>query len=96
MKIVKVLNYPRNNRYVLNTYPNVSYTENELKPLEHQEEYFNVREIIDKKKIKGKTYYLVWWRRNLKKESTWEPKENLIEDGLQDYIDDYEERSRRK
>jgi len=53
LKIVKVLNYPRNNRYVLNTYPNVSYSENELKPLEHKEEYFNVREIIDKKKIKS-------------------------------------------
>lgn len=96
LKIVKVLNYPRNIRYVLNTYPNVSYSENELKPLEHQEEYFIVKEIIDKKTVRGKVMYLVWWKRELKKDSTWEPKDKLLEDGLDEYINDYEERARRK
>lgn len=91
LKIVKVLNYPKNNRYVLNGYPNVSYTENELKPVEQTEEYFLVREIIGKKQIKGKTHYLVWWKNKLKKESTWELEKNLLEDGLKQHIDYYNE-----
>ena len=96
LKIVKVLNYPRNNRYVLNTYPNVSYSENELKPADKNEEYFLVREIIDKKKIRGKTFYLVWFKRELKKNSSWISEENLLEDGLKDYIDEYNDKMRRK
>jgi hypothetical protein len=96
LKITKVLNYPRNNRYVLNTYPNVSYSENELKPADKNEEYFLVKEIIDKKKIRGKTFYLVWFKRELKKNSSWISEENLLQDGLEDYIDDYNDKMRRK
>ena len=89
LKIVKVLNYPQNNRYVLNNYPNVSYTQNELKPVEQKEEYFLVKEIINKKILKGKIYYRVWWKNKFKKESTWELESNLLKDGLKDYIDYY-------
>lgn len=89
LKIIKVLNYPNNNRYILNTLPNVSYAENELIPADNDEEYFAVKQIIGMKVIKGKKYYQVWWKGYLKKESTWELAVDLEEDGLEDYIEEY-------
>ncbi len=99
LKIVNVLNYPNNNRYLLNMYPNVSFTENELKLVSkddnnNNDEFYIVKEIIGKKKIKGKTYYLVHWKRSLKKDSTWELESNLLEDGLKDYIDEYNKKEK--
>jgi len=40
--------------------------------------------------IGNKKYYLVWWLGYKKKESTWDPSNNLIKDGLKEYIDEYE------
>ena len=57
--------------------------------MQYLEEYFLVKDIIGKKIIKGKTYYLVWWKNNLKKDSTWELEKDLLEDGLKEYIDYY-------
>lgn len=99
LKIVNVLNYPNNNRYLLHMYPNVSFTENELKLVSkddnnNNDEFYIVKEIIGKKKIKGKTYYLVHWKRSLKKDSTWELESNLLEDGLKDYIDEYNKKEK--
>ena len=90
LKIVKVLNYPNNNRYILNTAPNVSYVESELKFVKDKEEKFIVNRIIDKKVEKGKVYYKVWWLKYLKKDATWQLESDLIKDGLQDYIKFYE------
>ena len=90
LKIVKVLNYPNNNRYILNTLPNVSYVEQELKPANGKQEKFIVNRIIDTKTEKGIVYYKVWWLKNLKKDSTWEKETNLKEDGLHDYIQFFE------
>lgn len=91
LKIIKIFNYPNNIRYMLNTMPNVSFTENELKlsKPEIQEETFEVKKILDKKIVKNKTYYLIWWKRYKKKEATWESLENLVKDGLEDEIDDF-------
>ena len=86
-----MLNYPNNYRYVLNGRPNVSYTKEELKPAGTTEEYHEVKTIWDKKKVKNKTYYKVWWFKKTKKESTWELKTNLLEDGLDDFIKEYED-----
>jgi len=68
LKIVKVLNYPNNVRYILNGYPNVSYVANELKRVDVGDEYHIVREIIDQKVQGGITYYKVWWKKSLKKD----------------------------
>ena len=97
-KIVKVLLYTSKNpyRYILNGFPNVSYAEEELLPANESEEKYIVHKIIGKKVVKGKIFYLVYWKKFKKSESTWEPKDQLIEDGCQEYIDQYEEEQRNK
>jgi transposase InsO family protein len=89
-KIVKVLFYPKNIRYMLDGFPQVSYTEDELLETGEEESKYNVRQIWDKKTTKGKVYYKVWFKGYLKKNSEWLLKENLIEDGLEDDIEAYE------
>ena len=91
-KIKYVLYYPKNIRYVLEGYPNVSYTQDEILPApkNETENKYAVRKILDKKVMKRKVHYLVWWKKYKKAESTWEPINRLIEDGLKDEIDEYE------
>jgi hypothetical protein len=57
---------------------------------------YTVREIIDKKTIKRKIYYQIWWSGYLKKHATWELKSNLIEDGLQNRITEFEDQLKLK
>jgi Chromo (CHRromatin Organisation MOdifier) domain len=93
-KVVQVLTYSSHNpwRYILDTLPNVSYAEAELLPAQNEtEEKFIVRKIIGKKTEKKIMYYLVWWKKSLKKNATWEPKTKLVEDGLVEYIKQYED-----
>jgi len=80
-KIKKILYYPNNIRYLLEGHTNVSYTEAELKPSEEQAEKYIIKKVLDKRKIEGKTHYLIWWKGYLKKKATWEPLEELIKDG---------------
>ena len=63
-----------------------------MKPAEvsDDEEKFIVKQIFDKKKLNNKTYYKIHWKGYLKKNSTWEPADLLIKDGLKDLIDEYE------
>lgn len=93
-KITKVLHYPGNPtiRYMLDTMDNVSFTEAQLIPAKETEteEKFVVKDIIGKKIVKKKIQYLVWWKGYKKEDATYEPKETLIEDGLQNIIDAYE------
>jgi hypothetical protein len=79
-------------RYQLESLPNVSYSERELMPAgkEEKETKYKVKSIIGKKKIKGKVHYLIHWKGYKKSEATWEPAKNLIEDGLENVIDEYE------
>lgn len=88
-KIIKVLPYPNNIRYILNGMNHVSYTEAELKPAAQKEETYTVKKIIDKKIIKKVVYYLIWWKGYLKKNATWEKETELIKDGLKPMIDEY-------
>lgn len=96
-KIIKVLAYSGNNpwRYILFDLPNVSYAEAELLPAKEKEEKFIVNKIRDKKIEKQKVYYLVQWKGKKVKDSTWEPKDNLIEDGLEEYIQEYEDKKKK-
>lgn len=88
-KIINVLRYPNNIRYILNGMTHVSYTENELRPAQQKEETYTVKKIIDKKVIKKIVYYLIWWKGYLKKNATWEKESELIKDGLKPLIDEY-------
>jgi hypothetical protein len=93
-KITKVLYYhgPPYYRYLVNTFNGVSYQEAELKrATEEAEEKFKVKQIINKRTYKKVLQYKVWWKGYPKKEATWELAQNLIDDGLQEYIDAYEE-----
>lgn len=92
-EIVAVLYYPKtpSYRYMLNDITNVSFDETELK-LADKEKHpkFKVKEIIGRKKTKGKVYYLVWWKGYKKDEATYEPRENLIDDGLENLLNDFD------
>ena len=92
-KIIKILHYSGKVpiRYLLNGKPNVSYAESELLPAKEKEEKFIVRQIIDKKTVNKKVFYKVWWKKYKKADSTWELKSDLIKDGLQEYIDEFED-----
>ena len=90
-KIVKVLFYPMNVRYMLSGIYESSYQESELRPAIEMDEKFIVERIIDKKKIKGRVYYKVKWRKKNIADATFEPRIKLIEDGLQEYIKQYED-----
>lgn len=97
VKIDKILHYPDKKvpfRYLLNNDINASYTESQLKKAKNQKnEFFAVKELIGKKKIKGKPYYLVRWADYPLSESTWESEKNLIEDGLKTVIDHFNSKS---
>ena len=67
---------------------NASYTELQLLPAKNEtEEKYNIKKIIDKKIVKGKPQYLIWWDKFLKKDSTWVTENSLIEDGYKDLVD---------
>lgn len=88
-KIIKILYYPNNIRYMLSHHPNVSYTEKELMPAEDEEEKFDVKAIIDKQVYEGDTYYKVWFRKYLKKDAVWLLEDELILDGLGNLIKEF-------
>jgi transposase InsO family protein len=90
-KVLKILYYPQNIRYMIEGFPQVSYTEDELLKTEDEESKYNVKKIWDRKTVKGKIYYKVWFKGYLKKNSEWLLKENLIEDGLEDEINTYDQ-----
>jgi|688.fasta_scaffold38856_3 hypothetical protein len=82
-KIVKILYYPKNIRYLLNGKNNVSYAQSELKLAPQKEETYTIKEIIGKRKIRGNIEYLVHWKGYLKKDATWEAEELLKEDAIE-------------
>ena len=69
-------------RYLINTYPNVSFTEQQLRlAIGEKDETFIIKSILDRR-INRKTRtieYLIWWQGYPKKDATWEPEKNLIE-----------------
>ena len=99
-KIIKVIymNTAPFYRYMLDGIPNASYSEYELLPASVNFSTFIVKKIIDRKtdlKTK-KVFYLVWWDKDLKRNATWEPKDQLLEDGLQSYIELFEEEKQKE
>jgi len=90
-KIVDVLCFPSKPyyRYKLQDMDHVSYSASELKESEKQNDLYIIKKIIGVKTVKKKKYYLCWWKSELKQDATWEPEEQLIEDNMQDYIDEF-------
>jgi hypothetical protein len=78
-------------RYMLSGIPEASYSEFELIKSRFQTERYTVKAIIDSREVGRRKEYLVWWQGYKKKESTWEPRANLIKDGLKSMIDEYED-----
>ena len=91
-KIKKIVFYTGENpnRYILEGHNNVSYAEHELIKAKEDEEKFEIKKIIGKKKEKNTIYYLVWWKGGLKKDASYETRTGLIKDGLKWLIDEYE------
>ncbi len=100
-EIVRVLPYPKQFRYIIQGFKNVSFTEAELRPAENIQapkqydskgnEVYTVKDIIGKKIINKKIHYLIWFEGEKKTESQWISEKDLIEDGLKDEIDEYNE-----
>lgn len=81
-KIEKILFYSGKVpiRYLLSDLNNVSYAEHELLPAKEKEIHYIVKQIIGKKLINRKAYYLIWWDGYRKNAATWEPKDQLIKE----------------
>jgi hypothetical protein len=97
-EIVDILNYNDDPyyRYKLKDMPHVSYSEYELKPSQQKDNYYVVKKIIGKKTEKKIKYYLIHWKGQLKKKATWEKASDLIEDGLEDEIKEFDKMVNRK
>jgi hypothetical protein len=76
-------------RYMISDINNASFTKEQLMKTTEKEKKYIIKEIIGKKKLNNKTYYLIWWKGYLKKDSTWGPENELLKDGLKNYIDEY-------
>ena len=79
---------------MINGYPHVSYTEEELLPVisDTKDEKFAVKQIIGKRGSGPNIQYRIWWKGYRKiKDSTFEFKSQLIKDGLGQMIKDYED-----
>ncbi len=74
------LSPPINYRYLVSGITNASFTEPQIRPSEAKQEVYKVKDIIDKKKEKGKVFYLIWWQGYKKEDATWEPRTSIIED----------------
>ena len=75
-------------RYMLEGIKTNSFTDKQLLPVKDIEETtYNVKSIVNKKITNKKLYYLVQYSDN---DRLWIAKDELIKDGLKNYIDDYE------
>jgi hypothetical protein len=87
-------------RYMLQGMNNVLWYDNELmKADENSTETHLVKRIIGKRVRNKKNEYLIWWKGQLKSNSTWEPEANLrddLGDFLDTLIDDYNTQSKKK
>ena len=87
-KIIKVLNYPNNTRYILNDLPNVSYAETEIKISPEKQELREVKKIIGHRYKGASRQYQIWFKGKYKKDAIWIKKKDLP--NLIDEIKEYE------
>ena len=75
-------------RYMLEGISTNSFTNKQLLPVKNvKDTTYNVNSIVNKKIIKKGTFYLVQYFDN---DRLWIAKDELLKDGLKNYIDDYE------
>ncbi|XP_078491254.1 enoyl-CoA delta isomerase 3, peroxisomal [Ciona intestinalis] len=65
------------------------------KKQEKDEEIFEVEKVINRRKNKGRTFYLVRWKGFSSKDDTWEPTANLkhCKDAIQEYNNDLQKKN---
>lgn len=80
-------------RYGLEGMDNVSYSDYQLIPSKETETKYIVKQILGRRKSKGKFQYLVWYKGEKKKEASWQPKEQLVEDGLEDMFTKFDKKT---
>ncbi len=57
--------------------------------LKENQKYLKLKKILKKKKVGKQTFYKVKWVKYDKKESTWEPRSNLLID-IPDLVQEFE------
>lgn len=95
-EVKNILTFGEGYRYILEGLPHVSFQEWELKRSKEQIRTGEFERIRGKKTVRGVVMYNVKWKHTLVKDSTWEPRQQLIDDGLQQDIDIFEESERLK
>lgn len=61
-----------------------------IKGIHHEDEEFEVEKIVGKKTTRGVIYYKIKWLGYEDSANTWEPKEQLVKDGLTSMINKFE------
>jgi len=91
--IVEILYYPSEPyyRYKLKQMPHVSFSMFELIKSKSQENTYIVKKILAKRIVNKVVQYKVQYKNETVKQADYYTAEDLIDDDLQDYIDDYEE-----
>jgi len=93
-EIKQVLYYGNNVRYLLDGKLNVSYAESELKPADNPK--YVVKQLLDKKILYSKVYFLVHWKYYDKKLATWEPRSALVKNGLIHLINEFDNQNKKQ
>ena len=77
-------------RYMVNNYPQASFTEAQLKPARaEEEEVFVIKKVIGERTVQGRKELLVWWKDELKKKCNvgtrrkYHPRRSLINTRIQ-------------
>ena len=79
--------------YLVDGIDNAAYTKNQLQvvsdvekpPPKEAVKKFIVEKLIDDKKIKNKIHYLVKWKNFTESNNTWEPKDNIPKEFIDEY-----------
>ena len=94
-KITRIL-YMNNEpfyRYILNGFPNVSYSASELRKTKDKVEKLIVLKLSDRFKKNGQTYYKVHWKDSKTNKPSWEPRDELMKD-VPDLVEAYDAKRR--
>jgi hypothetical protein len=91
-KIKQVLYYTGNvtYRYMLNDIPNASYAEHQLMEAPDDDEKDEIKQVIDRRFFYGEQHYRVWMYGELKKNSGWYAKSDLLKTIDKKLLDDFD------